>query len=257
MIDCQEIVERYVATLTEGFRCLPSGARLRVITPYTYPDNDLIEIYVEELQNANVRVTDLGETFRHLHSQGFDVASLPKRTFLAETIASRVEVELSNARLSKVGPLARVGDLIFDVLVAARGVADLIYTSKTYEPQTFFEEVREFLEDNHFNVELRVRVVGSSGKGYGVDFRVLTGREAYLHTLSPRYVQGVKGKVDATFRMWSDFNADMAKVSLLNDVDFGWKEPDVIILGRVSRVAYWSRKEEVVGYLRSNMVWER
>ena len=249
-MECRELVERYIETLKEGFKCIASTNRLRVVTPYVYPDNDLIEIFIEDLSNGRVKVTDLGETFRHLHSQGFDISSSPKRRFLTETIASRVEVELKGGQLSKTGPAAQVGNMMLDLMVATKGIADLIYTSKTYEPATFFEEVKEFLEENHFQVEPRVKITGSSSKRYSADFHILNGHESYLQALSPRQVQGLKGKVDATFRMWSDFDSAVQKLSLLNDIDFEWKEPDVVLLGRVSKVTYWSRKDELVGYLR-------
>jgi hypothetical protein len=77
----------------------------------------LIEVFVEEPSPGKVRITDLGETFRHLHSQGFDVDASAKRKFLVETIASRVEVEVSRGRLSKVGPTKKAGDILMDVLV--------------------------------------------------------------------------------------------------------------------------------------------
>src|ERR1700752_2106914 len=125
-MECRELVEKYIGTLKEGFKCIANENRLRVVTPYVYPDNDLIEVFIEDLPNGRVRVTDLGETFRHLHSQGFDIAASPKRKFLAETIASRVEVELNRGRLSKTGPAGRVGDMMLDLLVASKGIADLI-----------------------------------------------------------------------------------------------------------------------------------
>ena len=123
---------------------MPMENKLRIITPYLYPDNDLIEIYVEELPLGQIRVTDLTETLRHLHARGFDVFESPKRRFMVETIASRTGVELAQGQLAKIGETSQVGDLLFDLIVAARGVSDLIYTSKTYEPATFSEEVEEF-----------------------------------------------------------------------------------------------------------------
>lgn len=248
-MECREIIAKYIESLESGFKCLLSEKRVRIITPYCYPDNDLIEVFIEELPQERIIVTDLGETLRHLHSQGFDVLSSRKRNFLAETIATRGEVEFTNGRLSKVGIVSQIGDLMFDVITASRGIADLIYTSRAYEPATFFEEVKDFLEQNEQRFESKVRIHGTSEKAYTVDFRILNGYESYLQTLSPVSYQGVKSKVDATFRMWSDFNGKLRKLSLLNDVDFEWRSPDVIILGRVSTVHYWSRKQEIISSL--------
>jgi len=253
-MECKELIERYLSTLKEGFKCISTDKRLRVITPYLYPDNDLIEIYIEELTRERVKVTDLGETLRHLHSEGFDVYSSPKRRFLAETIANRVGVEMIKGQLSKLGEAKSVGEIVFDLIVAARGVADLIYTSKAYEPATFFDEVKSFLEENKFHLEVKTRLIGVSKKPYNPDFKIINGKIAsiaYLQTVSPKTTMGIKRKVDATFRMWSDCNGGLRKISLLNDVDFQWNEPDVFILKKVSRVDFWSQRDELVSYLRS------
>lgn len=253
-MECEEFIGQYLATLKEGFKCVRSDRRLRVVTPYVYPDNDLIEVFVEELGNNRVKVTDLGETLRHLHSQGFDVFTSPKRKFLAETVASRVGVGLSKGQLTKIGDVSKVGEILLDLIVASRGIADLIYTSKAYEPATFFDEVKNYLTEKKFSVEPRHQLEGTSKKRYRVDFRISDGqavKPAFLQTLSPANIMGIKAKVDGTFRMWSDCDGELRKVSLLNDIDFQWKEPDVIILKRVSRVDFWSSREELVRYLRA------
>jgi len=249
-MECREIVKRYITGLEEGFQCIYAERRLRIITPYLYPDNDLIEVFVEDLGRKRVKITDLGETLRHLHSQGFDVYASAKRKFLAETIASRINVEMSGGKLVRIATVDEIFEAIFDIITASRGIADLIYTSKTYEPGTFFDEVKGFLEKCRFKYEPKIRIKGTSNRPYTVDFEVLNGRKSYLQTLSPRNVSGIKGKVDATVRMWLDFDAQFKKLSLLNDVDFQWKEPDVNILGRISIVQFWSRKDELVSVLK-------
>lgn len=256
-MECREIIERYIMGLKEGFKCIPTDRRLRIITPYLYPDNDLIEIFVEDLGNGRIKITDLGESFRHLHSQGFDVNASPKRKFLAETIASRVNVEISGGKLIRVATLDILSEAMFDTLTAIRGIADLIYTSRTYEPGLFFDEVKDFLDTNQFKYEPKVKLKGLSDKLYTVDFKVLNGKESYLHTLSPRDTFGIKGKVDAAVRMWVDLAAELKKISLLNDVDFRWKEPDINILNRVSTVRFWSQKDELTATLRQRRDWIR
>ena len=249
-MECQEVVERYIAGLKEGFQCLPTERRLRIITPYLYPDNDLIEIFIEDFGGERVKITDLGETFRHLHSQGFDVYASSKRKFLAETIASRVNVEVSGGKLTRIVGVDEISEAIFDIVTASREIADLIYTSKTYEPGTFFDEVKGFLEEHRLKYEPKIKIKGISNKFYTVHFEVLNGKKLYLQTLSPKNVLGIKGRVDATVRMWLDFNGQFKKLSLLNDVDFQWKEPDINILGRVSKVQFWSKKDELVSTLK-------
>jgi hypothetical protein len=253
-LDCQETVERYITNLKEGFSCIPMENRLRIVTPYLYPDNDLIEIFIEELPSGQIRVTDLTETLRHLHASGFDVFESPKRKFMVETIASRTGVELFQGQLVKTGEVSQLGDLMFDVIVTARGVSDLIYTSKTFEPATFSEEVEAFLKSNQIPVESKVRLAGVSGKYYTVNFKVTIVAPRFIQALSPVAAAGLKPKVDAAVRMWVDVNHELTreqKVTVLNDVDFEWKSYDVNILKSLSVISYWTRKDDLLEILRS------
>ena len=253
-LNCQEAVEGYLTTLQKGFSCVPIENRLRIITPYLYPDNDFIEIFVEELSAVQVRVTDLTETIRHLHGRGFDVFDSSKKRFMVETIASRTGVELIQGQLVKTGDIGQVGELIFDVIVAARGVSDLIYTSKSYEPATFVEEVEEFLRNNQIPVEPKTRLVGVSGRAYIIDLKIAVEIPRFLHALSPVAVAGLKPKIDATVRMWFDINHDLTperKLTVLNDVDFQWKQYDLSILQRLSTVKYWTHKEDLLETIRT------
>ncbi|OGO50626.1 MAG: hypothetical protein A2148_00700 [Chloroflexi bacterium RBG_16_68_14] len=250
-LSCAEITQRYVATLTEGFQCQTLESRIRITTPYLYPDNDLIDVYIEELSPARIRVTDLGETLRHLQIQGFDISGTPKRRYMVDTIAAGTGVEAVRGELVKEGTTHELGELLFDVIAAARGVSDLIYTSRTYEPAVFTEEVGRFLQENGVKYETRARLTGGTGKVYTVDFRLVE-TNRYVETLSPRQVAGLQPVVNRVFRLWFDCNGQLgpkAKVSLLNDIDFAWRQPEVALLGRVSTVAYWSRRDDLLPLL--------
>lgn len=251
-LSCADITEKYIETLSEGFRCLSLERRIRIVTPYLYPDNDLIEVFVEEPAPNRVRITDLGETLRHLHAQGFDVTGTPKRMQMVETIAAGTGVDLARGELAKEGEITNLGEILFDVLAAARGVSDLILTSRAYEPATFKEEVGRFLEENQVPYESKVKLTGESGKRYTVDFGLVeVGR--YVHTLSPGQMAGLQTVVNRVFRTWSDCNGSLgrkSKVSFLNDEDFVWSQPEVALLGRVSTIAYWSRRDEILPMLR-------
>lgn len=253
-LTCAEVTEKYINSLSGNFRCLPLERRLRIVTPYLYPDNDLIEVFVEEPAPGHMRVTDLGETLRHLHSQGFEVSGTPKRKHMVETIASGVGVDIVRGELVKEGKIGEIGELLFDVIVASRGVADLIYTSRTYEPPTFAQEVGKFLEEHQIEYEPEVKLRGESGKVYTVDFKLVRANK-YLHTLSPRQIAGLQPVVARVLRIWFDCNGSLGretKVSLLNDIDFQWKTPEVALLDRVSIVTYWSRRDDIVAVLSGN-----
>jgi len=132
-MECSYIIEKAVESLRQEFKCLQHDKRICVVTPYLYPDNDLIEVFAEDIGGGQVRVTDLGETLRHLESVGLDLFASRKRRFLLDQIAKRMHIDIQRGKVQKEGPVDNVGSLLVDVAAAAQAIADLVYTSKAYE----------------------------------------------------------------------------------------------------------------------------
>lgn len=257
-MECTEVIERAIENLKLGFKCLPSERRMCIVTPYLYPDNDLVEVFVEEIAPNWIRVTDLGETLRHLESLGVDVLASSKRRFLLEQVTKRLHVNIQRGKLEREGAAEEVGSLLMDVVTAAQGVADLVYTSKAYEPATFPEEVSLFLSDNKIEHERHFPVYGTimrngRRKKYWVSLRIDGRRDKgiLIEAMSPSQESAMTATVNRVFRMWFDVDETAAKVSLLNDVDYSWKPEDIALLERVSVIQTWSRKERFLEYTRS------
>lgn len=247
---CDEIIGTYLDTLRGDFKCIKGDEFIRIITPYLYPDNDLIEVFVQEKSPDSFIVTDLGETLRHLHSQGFDVFSTSKRKFLYETITSRSNLKAMKGELIRETTPDKLGEAIFDVISTSKALGDLIYTSIAYEPAVFVHEVEQYLKENDIHYEKNIPIIGATGKKYRIHLRVLNHQESLMEILSPKSRSGIKQKVDGAFRIWYDIDKEARKFSVLNDVDFEWKAPDIRILNEVSEVILWSKKEKILDLLK-------
>lgn len=247
---CNDIIDTYLETLRGEFKCIKRDEYIRIITPYLYPDNDLIEVFVQEISPDSLIITDLGETLRHLHTQGFDIFSTSKRKFLYETIISRANLQAIKGELVKETTPDKLGEAIFDVISTSKALGDLIYTSTAYEPAIFTEEVEAFLKENDIRYEKNIQVIGVTGKKYRINFKVFNHQESLMEILSPKSKLGIKFKVDATFRTWYDIDKQAKKFSMLNDIDFVWKDPDIRILNEVSNVILWSKKEKILDFLK-------
>lgn len=252
-MNCDDIIKGYIEELQGDFACLPStGDRMRVITPYLYPDHDRIELFIR-LQGKAVTISDLGQTLNYLESSGLDVIGNPIREFKAHRIAEGLGVEIERGVIVKRGNTKDVGQLVFDVLTACKAVGDLVYTTRAYEPALFEEVVAEFLISEELKVETQYPVAGRSGTSYRVNLRVVTPhKDALIATISPKTPKGTYNRVNATFRMWSDVNGDREKYSLLNDETTHIREGDLALLERVSRVYKWSAKDEFLDDLKQS-----
>ena len=251
-MECSNIIEKAAEALRMGFKCLEYDKRICIVTPYLYPDNDLIEVFAEYIGGNQIRITDLGETLRHLESVGLDLLASRKRRFLLEQITKRMHVEVQRGKLQKEGPIDNVGILLVDVAAAAQAVADLIYTSKAYEPATFPEEVSILLTEHNIEHEKRYPIIGETGKKYRVNLRINGHREKEIlvEALSPSQETAITTTVNRVFRLWSDVDGAKRKVSLLNDIDYSWKKEDMALLQKVSIIHNWANKERFLEYVK-------
>ena len=250
-MECSEIIEKATEALKLGFKCQQYDKRMCIVTPYLYPDNDLIEVFAEDIGENQIRITDLGETLRHLESVGLDLLASRKRRFLLEQIAKRVHVDIQRGKIQKEGPIDTVGTLLVDVAAAAQAVADLLYTSKAYEPATFPEEVSIFLTEHNIEHEKHYPVIGETTKKYHVSLRINGSRkrDILVEAISPSQETAMTATVNRVFRVWSDVNESRRKVSLLNDVDYSWKKEDMALLQRVSVIHEWTKKDRFLDYV--------
>jgi hypothetical protein len=193
----------------------------------------------ELLTSAKLLATFIPRVSRFLHHRSV--------SFIAQTAASRVNALFENGEILKEGSKDELGELIFDVVAAARGISGLIYTSRAYEPAPFVEEVAEFLRQEGLEFQRRALIRGESGREYRIPLVV---KGVYLNPITAEYHRALKPKVDSVVRMWVDIDRKARKFSLLNDIDFVWSEPDVLILSRLSQVYRWSSRQELADELR-------
>lgn len=276
-IECSEVIKHCMETLAEGFRCQSYGDIVIITTPYLYHDDDMIYVAVEELPSGMARVADQGEAVMHPFSHGFDLARSSWGMEAAREIASDAFVDLEGGTLSKTGPVEKVGQMILDVVAAARGVSDLIYAHRAYariprdlpDPAPLYlydEEVASFagttaytafpkkleffLVESNLSFVVSPNLTGNSGQVYTVHYQINS--FAYLHTRNPARATYAKSHVDRTFSMWADCNGDLTrdrKITLLNDETFAWKAAHINRLSQVSTVIQWSERDKLPALL--------
>ncbi len=249
---CDQAVAAYIEHLRQGFACVPaSHGRMRVITPYLYPDHDLIELFVRE-RGSQVVVSDLGETLRRLEGCGMSVLDSPPRLFQVRSLLDGLGLDLQRGIIAKSGEHVDVGSLMFDVLAGCKAVADLIYTSRAFAAANFVDEVASFFGERALRCERKVHLAGISGSRYTADLRVTgASQSATIAAVSPTRPGGVRQRVNNVFRMWSDIESVPWPVSLVNDEILVVPPSELELLSRVSEIRYWRDRERLVEQLRA------
>lgn len=247
-VTCEDVVRDHLRYYGDRFSCHEESGRFWIVSPYTLPDGDLLEVTVRELRSGDVIVTDLGETLRHLADHGFDPKSTVKGEYLLEEILKQHHVELDRGMIVKRVPLTEVGVAMQEVLTASLAVAHLVFLSRGYRPATFVEEVSHFLADQQLEVRPPDIVIGHTGKKYRVDL-IVRGKQqdALIQTLSPATPPGATSMVNATFRLWSDVANGRWHGTVLDDRQIRWRREDVFLLEGVSHVYAWTQRADSLG----------
>lgn len=262
-IEGNEIVRRYLDSLADGFSChQEEGAKeLLVGTPYLYPNDDCICLYMEELADDQVKVSDGGEAASlNLWKAGFDIFHSPWAISRAREIARDNMAEFELGDLSRTGPAEELGEIMLSVIQAALGVAHLQYVNprlatnfprlERLDTDTFPDKLDSFISEITSDYAPSAKLTGASGQVYYVHYQInnVAGHPAYLHTLNIRRPDRAKPAVDRIYRLWSDCShvlSNRKKITLLNDDHFRWKDSHVNLLRSVSTVVNWSERDKL------------
>lgn len=248
---CESIVNDHLKYIGENFSCHPVDDRLWIVSPYSYPDGDLLEIAVADAEPGQLRVSDLGETLRHLSDLGFDPLATPKGEYLFSEILKRYHAEYDRGQITKKAAPAEVGAAVQQVLMACYSVAHLLYLARASSPATFAEEMAHLMAEERVRFESRHKETGLSGTTYEFEFLVRGKRqEGLMVTLSPATPSGTTAMVNATFRKWADMPNGRWHGTIMDDRHVNWRPNDVSLLKNVSELFRWSEQETLRRFLK-------
>lgn len=80
--------------------CREENGRLKITTPYLYPDGDYIDLYLTKTPTG-LYLTDLGETLGYLADYGISFKQSPKRRKLLDDVLLTQGAELFRGELRK------------------------------------------------------------------------------------------------------------------------------------------------------------
>ncbi len=247
-LECREVKELLSAGLPPLFDCYQENGRIVVVTPFEYPDGDLMEFYVTE-EAGQLVITDFAETLASLASLRFDVESTPKRRKLLESVVQGAGVHYFQGELRV--PVQSDQELVpalTKLSQAALRAGDLLFTSRFGAGTTFKEEVEEYLTETGLPHEQDHRVTGRSGQTYTPDFYVERTRPMLIEALSTASAGYAEQLVNRTVRMWYDISRTDGRFSyatVLDDAENVWKAQHIEVLTSLSELVVWSEREKI------------
>ena len=253
-----ELCQKLHAQIGALFTCEIREERLRVRTPYLYPDGDAIDLYFRE-QEGLISISDLGETTRWLHMQSTSLRRSPKQKALIEDICQTHGVEFYKgvlvARCRQESDLAATS---LRVAQAALRVSDLWFTFRNRLVQSLADDVADLFTERQIPFERGEKLVGRSGKVWMPDFHVRTlRRSSIVCVLDTGNKSMARNLVSQVYTTYADLNHLAAGqealkfVSLFDDTTDVWEDADFKLVEQVSEIARWSAPDAFVAFLEA------
>jgi hypothetical protein len=254
-VPCKLIVDQ----IGQLFKCDPmtisSESYVKIRTPYTYPDGDVIELFYRDSPTGPL-LTDFGETLRWLNGQTVSERRTKRHGELIADVCETHQVVLSKGHLSiRVPQPEMMAHAVTRLAQAAVRIGDLSFTFRGRLFESFDEEVEDFLVDRQIKVERRARVRGET-KSWTVDLRAVPqpNREALVYTLSTEskaQVRRLTNDVVAAFYDLRHQRNGTHFISLFDDSVDVWDEADFKELESLSDVLVWSKPDDLVDRVAS------
>lgn len=249
--------DRLATELPALFSCSPLDARVRIRTPFLFPDGDLIDLFYSE-PGGTPTLTDLGETVRWLRMQTVALRRSPKQKQMIDDVCLNHGVEFFKGMLTlRLRPGDRLADGVIRLGQACLRVSDLWFTMRTRAVETVTEEVADFLTEKQIPFERRAKLSGRSGRVWDVDFHTRTpDQSALVYVLSTGSRATSRKVAEHVVAAWYDLNhlqlgpQPLKLVSLFDDTLDVWQEEDFRLLEPLSTISRWSRPDEFENELR-------
>ncbi len=250
----------YIAeNMGELFGCSQVNGYTRIRTPYLYPDGDVIDLFLSQVDGGASTLTDLGETLGWLRTQTVSERKTNRQRRLIEDVRLTHGVELYRGMLMvRVRDPGEMAEAVSRLSQAALRVSDLWFTFRSQSAASINDEVEELLVAREIRFERGERLTGRSGRAWRVDFHTRTSeRSALINVLSTGSRPSARRLAEHTLATWHDLSnlqlgpEGLRFVSLFDDELDVWTPEDLRLVEDVSEVAYWSRRDEFAELLMS------
>lgn len=124
-LETKKWIDDYLNWLKKGYSVQSLEDSDQIVTPFESAIGDNIVLYVAELKNGHIELTDDGETINNLEL--FDFEFTPIRTHTVQSIADSLNVEVTEGKELRItGPQNRFPKMKQNLIQAILRVDDMI-----------------------------------------------------------------------------------------------------------------------------------
>jgi hypothetical protein len=217
-----------------------------IVTPFLYPDRDNIEVFIRELDDGRIFISDLGQTMMKLSAYGFTpAANTPRRRAMIFQIVSSMNVQYERGEIVVTTNTIDSGARLWDVVMAVQRLSDLVYTVPGYTKATFADEFEGFAAQLPTHYERGVLITLPDHQ-FTADFVIDRKVIQLVSAGSPGYAQERVNRVYTNFAEMNRTKDERQKFAVIDD-----REPTVdshlrnLLTHQADRVLVWTRRNEL------------
>jgi len=179
---CEGLLRAYLQELQEEFVITPVDGGCSIVTPFTRPDGEAVEIMVEVHPTGPFRLTDMGDTLGYLYTNGLTLSRGVVDS--AKGICKRFGASVEGAALViQVEEQAEPGYALHNLIQAIITVTDLVQKRRPTERVNFDAEVESLIIASGGVYDTDYPVLGRKSR-HSIRFHVNTGRNVLIQPLS-------------------------------------------------------------------------
>jgi len=164
---------------------------LQILTPFTFTDGDVFQVYLQEMPGGGVRLTDFGNTFMHLSYEN-ELGKFREGTRgkLFEQVLANAGMREENGQLIFDAALENLGSGVLQFGQGLTRIYDLNFLNRARVASTFYEDLKERLYSliAPEKIQADFKLVGETdADSYPIDYRVEARR-------APLFLFGIGGR---------------------------------------------------------------
>lgn len=175
-MDIKNLIEEYLDFLRKGisYRQLEKG--YEITTPFLDDNNDCIQIYVDDIKENEIILSDEGVTFANLEDGGLKLNQTRKQLLYMITRAYGVDIGENNC-LTVKSTIKDFAQKKHALLQAILKVNDMIYTTQSRVASMFVDDIATFFDNNSIYNIPSMSVRGKTGFVHTYDFVLAKDRD--------------------------------------------------------------------------------
>lgn len=130
----ERAISQYMETIQSLFKTRQFEQRWLIVTPFTRPDGEYIELELTPKDNGKIMITDNCNTVDYLFTSGVDVEAADFKPLLS-LIARGFGIETSREEVYKVASMDSIGHDLHKILNAILGISFLAYRRRLLQPR--------------------------------------------------------------------------------------------------------------------------